>query len=69
MSWISKIWGEDKENQFKGFILFFLSIIFGVSIIILFTLRFFEMGEKLPLNPMFYFTFLVVISGTYLFFL
>ena len=63
MSWISKIWGEDKENQFKGFILFFLSIIFGVSIIILFTLRFFEMGEKLPLNPMFYFTFLVVISG------
>ncbi|MDC0634172.1 hypothetical protein OAP28_03580 [Planktomarina sp.] len=63
MSWINKAWGENKENQFKGFILVFLSTIFGLSIILLFSLRFFGMGEELPLSPLFYLAFLVIISA------
>ena len=63
MSWINKIWGEEKERQFKGFILIFLSFIFSLAIILLFILRGFGLGEELPLTPLFYLVSLVFISA------
>ena len=63
MSWINKIWGEEKERQFKGFILIFLSFIFSLAIILLFVLRRFGLGEELPLTPLFYLVSLVFISA------
>jgi hypothetical protein len=54
MSWINNIWGKDKENQFKGFSLFCLSIAFVFVIITLFVLRFWGLGEGFPLSPLIY---------------
>ena len=54
MSWIKDTWGENKENQFKGFFLVFLSLAFVFVIIILFALRFFGLGDDLLLSPLFY---------------
>jgi len=61
-SWIKKIWGENKENQFKGFALLFLSIALISVIIILFVLRFWGLGEDLPLSPLIYLFSLGVFS-------
>ena len=62
MSWIKNIWGENKENQFKGFTLFFLSIAFVFVIIILFVLRLWGLGDNLPLSSLVYLLFLGLCS-------
>ena len=58
MSWIEKIWNENKEDQFKGFLLLFFSLVCLTFVIITFVLRQFGIGKEILFSASFYLIFL-----------
>ena len=54
MSWINRTWGDDKETQFKGFILVVLSSFFLSCVILLLLLRLIGIGDGLSIFPLLY---------------
>ncbi len=63
MSWIKSTWGHNKEDQFKGFILLFLTLMFALVLTFLLVLRYFGRGDGLPQHPFLYFFSLVIIAA------
>ena len=62
MSWIERIWGHNKDDQFKGIILIFAALFVALAPTLLLVLRLFGRGTGLPLHPLLYFFALVAIA-------
>ena len=63
MSWIEKIWGNNKESQFKGFLCLIAALVLGFIVIFLIILRQFDLGEEWLISTLIYLFILSVTSA------
>ena len=63
MSWIEKIWGNNKESQFKGFLSLIAALLLGFIVIFLIILRQFDLGEEWLISTLIYLFILSVTSA------